>query len=183
MVELLAVAAIISILAAISFALIARMRSQAIETNAMAALNSLATGYEMYWYDNHSYPQWGPGQPFSSPSEILDHLIGEEFIPRSWSHYKVNTANGDLLNITQDYGLEIPAYDPDDPSTSSQNSYFLVLHPYRFQRDALAIGNSPLGGDSPGEDEWIAVRPRRGREGGNYRGFNLFVYRRVDDYR
>ena len=182
MVELLTVAAIISILAAISFALIARMKSQAIETNAMAMLNSIATGYEMYWFDNHSYPQWGPGQPFGEPSEIIDHLIAEEFIPRSWGTYTVDADTGYLFGMTQDYAVEIPRYESEDTTTSSQNTYFIILHPVRFQRDALAIGNSPLP-SRPALNQWIAVRPRRGREGGNYRAYDLMVYRRVDDGR
>jgi type II secretory pathway pseudopilin PulG len=174
MVELLTVAGIISILAAISFALLSRMRTQAVETNAMATLNSLATGYEMYYFMNHSYPQWGTGQPFTSPSAILDHLIEEEFIPRSWGKFERDPSTGWLYNLTQDYGLEIPEYDPDDPTTSESNSYFLILHPYRLQRDALAIGlnpNPPSG--------WVAVRPRRGKVEDNYRTYQLFVFKPI----
>ena len=48
LVELMTVAWIISILSAMSFALISRMRMQAAETNGVVALNVLATGYEMY---------------------------------------------------------------------------------------------------------------------------------------
>jgi len=175
LVELLAVCTIISILAAISFALFSRMRSQAIETNALAAMNSMATGYEMYYFSNMSYPQWGEGQEFSSQSALIDHMIYEEYLPRSWSNYHVSPATGYLVGITQDYAVEIIGYDPGDPTTSEKNSYFIVFHPYNFQKDALAIGVNPPTG-------WVAVRPRRGpasdQEGNLYRGYQLYVFKR-----
>lgn len=175
MVELLVVAGIISILAAISFALLSRMRSQAVETNAMAALNSMATGYEMYYFMNRSYPQWGPGQEFPSPERILDHLIEEEFLPRSWKHYETEQGTGYIFGLTQDYFLEIPEFDPEDTATSATNSYCLILHPYRLQRDALAIGLNPRLPSG-----WVAVRPRRGVDGGDWQSYDLFVYKHLD---
>jgi len=173
MLELMVVCGIISILAAMSFALMSRVRSQSVETNALSALNVLATGFEMYRYENRSYPHWGPGQRFSSPDRIVDDLIKEEFIPRSYKKYVYDPETRYIFGITQDYAIEIPAYNPADPTTSVANSFFIVFHPYNFQRDALAIGNSPPSG-------WVAVRARRGREGDNYRTFDLFVFHRVE---
>jgi len=171
MVELLTVCAIISILAAMSFALLSRMRSQVVETNALSALNSLATGYEMYFYYNRSYPQWGPGQRFSSPRAVFDHLIEEEFLPRSYGRCEYDPATGYIYGFTEDYAVEIPRYDDQD-QTSTTNTYFIVFHPYNFQRDALAIGVN-VGVDVP--QPWVAVRARRGLEGGNYRIYRLYI--------
>jgi type II secretory pathway pseudopilin PulG len=172
MVELLAVCAIISILAAMSFALLSRMRSQVVETNALSALNTLATGYEMYFYYNRSYPQWGAGQPFSSPRAIFDHLVEEEYLPRSYAHYEYDPGSGYIYGFTEDYAVEIPRYDPLDPTTSTTNTYFIIFHPYNFQRDALAVGVN-VGIDVP--QPWVAVRARRGPEGGNYRIYRLYI--------
>ncbi len=173
--ELMVVSAIISILAAISFALLSRMQSQMIETNALAALNTMATGYEMYKFVNSSYPQWGDGQKFSSPEAIIDDLISEEFLPRSYRSYDVEPGTGYLFGMFRDYAVEIPQYtfNPLDPATSPENSYFIVFHPYNFQRDALAIGNDPPNG-------WIAVRARRGYEGGDFRRYSLFTFKRME---
>jgi type II secretory pathway pseudopilin PulG len=178
MVELMVVSAIISILAAMSFALLTRMRSQVIETNALSALNALATAYEMYYYHNTSYPQWrspseGGGQRFESPKQLFDHLLEEEYLPPSFSTYRYEEETGFIYGFTQDYAVEIMPFNPGDPTTSSRNSYFIVFHPYNFQRDALAIGTNPPTG-------WVAVRPRRGREGGNYRTFGLYTFHRVE---
>ena len=165
MVELIAVCTIISILAAMSFALLSRMRSQAIETNALSALNTMATGYEMYYFYNSSYPQWGPDRRFSSPQEIFDHLVEREYIPRSYSHYTYDPDTGYIYGFTNSYAVEIPQY---DPVTSSPSSYFIVLRPYNFQRDALAIGTSLPAG-------WVAARARRGPEDVNYQLYRLYV--------
>lgn len=169
MVELLAVCAIISILAAMSFALLSRMRGQAVETNALSALNTLATGYEMYYFYNSSYPQWGPGQRFSSPRQIFDFLIEEDFIPRSYAHCEYDQNTGYIYGFTADYAVEIPRMDPSDP-TAGSNSYYIILRPYNFQKDALAIGtntNLPSG--------WVAVRARRGPDETNFRLYKLYV--------
>jgi prepilin-type N-terminal cleavage/methylation domain-containing protein len=171
MVELMVVAAIISILASMSFALLSRMRSQVIETNALAAMNSLATGYEMYYFDYHSYPQWGDGQQFASPGRLLTYLIQEEYIPRSYWNFQIDDDTGYITGMTQDYALEIPEFNNADPTTNRDNSYFLIFHPYNFQRDELAIGLNPPTG-------WVAVRARRGLVGGNYRNFNLYIFHR-----
>jgi prepilin-type N-terminal cleavage/methylation domain-containing protein len=171
MVELMTVCIIISILAAMSFALLSRMRSQAIETNALAALNSMATGYEMYYYENSSYPQWGPGEAFQSPTALLDYFIDSEYLPRSWGHYSYDPDTHYIYGITQDYAVEIPEFNALDPTISRINSYFIIFHPYNFQRDALAIGNNPRTG-------WVAVRARKGKEGENYRNYPLYVFRR-----
>lgn len=179
MVELMVVSAIISILAAISFALLSRMRSQVVETNALSALNALATAYEMYYFHNTSYPQWrspaeGGGERFDSPKQLFDHLLEEEYLPPSYWSYKYDDETGYIYGFTQDYAVEILPFGPDDPTTSRRNSYFIVFHPYNFQRDALAIGSNPPTG-------WVAVRPRRGREGGDYRSFGLYTFHRVED--
>jgi type II secretory pathway pseudopilin PulG len=164
----MAVCAIISILAAISFALIGRARVQAEETNALAALDTFATGYEMYSYHHSQYPQWGDGQRFSDPRELLEFMTGESYLPNVFSKAKYNPTNGYFYGITQDYALEIVEFDPTNPAYGATNTYFIILHPYNFQRDALAIGtNAALG--------WIAVRPRRGREGADYRTYHLFT--------
>ena len=39
----------------------------AVDADGLAALNVLATGYEMYYFENRAYPQWGPGEKFGSP--------------------------------------------------------------------------------------------------------------------
>jgi prepilin-type N-terminal cleavage/methylation domain-containing protein len=172
LVELLAVSAIISILAAMSFALFSRMRSQVVETNALAALNSIATGYEMYYFVNRTYPHWGPDQEFDSPTGIIDHMIDEEFLPRSWSDYLHEPATDLIYNITQDYAVEIPVFNPDDPTTSSGNSFFIIFRPYNYQRDSLAIGTNPLTG-------WVAIRPRRGRNNDDYRTYGIYTFHRI----
>jgi prepilin-type N-terminal cleavage/methylation domain-containing protein len=165
LVELIAVCTIISILAAMSFALLSRMRSQAVETNALSALNTLATGYEMYYFYNSSYPQWGPGQRFGSPRQIFDYLVEEEFIPRSYSHYTYDQNTGYIYGFTQSYAVEIPQY---NPITASPSSYFIVLRPFDFQRDSLAIGTSLPAG-------WVAARARRGPDDVNYQLYRLYV--------
>jgi len=165
MVELISVCTIISILAAMSFALLSRMRSQAVETNALSALNTLATGYEMYYFYNSSYPQWGPSERFESPQEIFNHLVDEEFIPRSYRNFTYDQNTGYIYGFTQSYAVEIPQY---DPITSSPSSYFIVLRPYDFQRDSLAIGTSLPAG-------WVAARARRGPDDVNYQLYRLYV--------
>jgi type II secretory pathway pseudopilin PulG len=167
MLELLAVCAIISILAAMSFALLSRMRGQAVETNALSALNTLATGYEMYYFYNSSYPQWGPGQRFSSPREIFDYLTEEKFIPGSYSHCEYDQNTGYIYGFTADYAVQIPQFNPSD-ETTGPGSYYIVLRPYNFQKDALAIGTNLPGG-------WVAVRARRGPDETNYRLYKLYV--------
>ncbi len=175
MVELIAVCMIISILAAISFALLSRSRSQVLETSALAALNSMATAYEMYYNHNLSYPQWGPGQEFSSPKQLFDYLIDREYLPRAYRNCTTgenyDPSTGYIYGFTQDYAMEIMPYDPLDATTSIRNSYFIVLHPYNFQRDSLAIGLNPPTG-------WVAVRGRRGLETDDYRTYRLYIPRR-----
>jgi len=170
------VAAIISILAAMSFALLSRMRSQAVETNAMAALNVLASGYEMYYYYNSEYPQWGDEQEFSSPTDIIQYLADREFLPRSYKDYQYDPESHLIYGFTSDYALEIPAFNPADPSTYPTSSYFIILRPYNFQRDSLAIGLNPY--FLTIEDGWVAARPRRGLDNENYRTYDLFVFKR-----
>jgi len=173
MVELMAVCMIIGILSAMSFALLSRMRSQAVEANALNALNALATAYEMYYFHNSEYPQWGPGEPFGSPEEIWDNLIEEEYLPFAYRKVEFDSGTGYIYGFTQDYAVDILERDIDDPYTASKGSYFVVFHPYNFQRDALAIGTNPPTG-------WVAVRARRGREGDNYKTLGLYIYRRLD---
>ena len=172
MVELMTVCMIIGILVAMSFALLSRMRSQVVETNALQALNTLATGYEMYYFQNNSYPQWGPDEDFKSPWEIWKMLVDEDFIPHAYGRVDYDPAAHYIFGYTADYAVEILQRDPDDPFSESKGSYFIVFHPYNFQRDALAIGNNPPTG-------WVAVRARRGQEGGNYKTFTLFVSKRL----
>jgi type II secretory pathway pseudopilin PulG len=172
MVELMTVSMIIAILAATSFALLSRMRSQVVETNALQALNTLATGYEMYYFQNKAYPQWGPNEKFKSPKEIWNVLVNEEFIPPAYNKVDYNTGDHYIYGFTADYAVEILERDRTDPLSESEGAYFIVLHPYNFQKDALAIGTNPPTG-------WTAVRARRGPEGGNYKYFNLYVFKRV----
>jgi len=178
LVELMTVAWIISILAAMSFALISRMRMQAAETNGLAALNVLATGYEMYYYYHREYPQWGPDQPFASSAAIIEHLADEEFIPRSFKNYSLYDPDKNLIyGITGEYALEIPVFNPADPTTYPTSSYFIILRPLNFQKDSLAIGQNPYFLSI--EDGWVAARPRRGRDDQNYRTYDLFVFKRL----
>lgn len=172
MVELMVVCMIIGILASMSFALLGRIRMQVLEVNAMNALNALATGYEMYYYHNREYPQWGPNEQFDSPKAIWDYLIKEGYLAEAYSKVEYSPKNHYIYKFTTDYAVEILPRDASDPLSSSRQSYFIVFHPYSFQRDALAIGNNPPTG-------WVAVRPRRGPEGGNYKYFNLFVFRPI----
>jgi type II secretory pathway pseudopilin PulG len=172
MVELMTVCMIIAILSAISFALLSRMRSQAVDANALQALNTLATGYEMYYFENHSYPQWGPGEEFASPWDIWKNLTRNEFIPKAYNSVDYNPVEHNIYGFTEDYAVEILERNASDPLSNSRNSYFIVFHPYNFQHDALAIGNNPPTG-------WVAVRARRGKEGGNYKTFNLYVFKRL----
>jgi prepilin-type N-terminal cleavage/methylation domain-containing protein len=176
LVELLTVSAIISILAGISFALLSRMRSQVIETNAIAALNMIATGYEMYYHRNNSYPQWGPGERFETPNALWDFLTEEDYIPESYGDYHYNVASGYIIGITEDYALEIPMYNAEDITTDAENSFFIVLHPLNFQRDALAIGINPNPADFV--DGWVAVRPRKGKVTENFRIYRLYIQHR-----
>lgn len=173
MVELMAVCMIIGILSAMSFALLSRMRSQAVEANALNALNSLATAYEMYYFSNSEYPQWGPGETFESPKEIWDNLVLENYLPGAYRNVEYDSATGYIYGFTQDYAVDILQRDPDDLLASSRGSYFIVFHPYNFQRDALAIGTNPPTG-------WVEARARRGPEGGNYKTFGLYIYKRLD---
>lgn len=171
MAELMVVTAIISILAAMSFGLLSRMRSQTIESSAAAALNVLATGYEMYYFFNKSYPQWGPDERFQSPKELWDHLCEEDFIPASYKNITYDSTTGYIYGFAEDYAVEIAQYNPTDPTASRKNSYFIIFRPYNFQRDALAIGFNPPTG-------WVAVRPRKGTDPAGYRDFRLFVFKR-----
>ncbi len=168
LIELMTVSIIISILAAISFALLSRMRTQATETSAMSALNAIATGYEMYYYHYSAYPQWGPDELFSNPKLLLDFMSTEEYFPTTFRKSEYDPISGYMYGIVTDYALEIVMFDPTDPTVGATNTYFVILHPYNFQRDALAIGtNAPSG--------WVAVRPRRGPDGGDYRSYNLYT--------
>jgi len=173
--ELMTVSAIISILAAMSIGLLSRARSQAIETTALSALNALATGYEMYYFYNKSYPQWGPGQRFSSPLALWNHLVDEEFIGHSYRNIEYDPNTGYIYGFTTDYAVEIP--EP-DPLLSSRETYFIVFHPYNFQRDALAIGHDPNPPPLPNYRGWVAVRARRGPRAPEYRSFNHYVFKR-----
>ena len=168
LVELMTVSMIISILAAISFALLSRMRVQANESNGIVALNVMATGYEMYHYHFSEYPQWGPGQRFGSSRELVNFMAGEGYLPHAFTKATYDSATGYLFGITQDYAMEIVEYNPADPTFGATNTYFIILHPYNFQRDTLAIGtNSPIG--------WIAVRPRKGMSGYDYKTYRLYA--------
>jgi prepilin-type N-terminal cleavage/methylation domain-containing protein len=168
LVELLTVSAIISILAGISFALLSRMKSQVIESKAIAGLNVIATGYEMYFNRYMEYPQWGPGCRFDSPKALWENLAHEEFVPRSYGNYEYDNGTGYIYNVIEDYALEIPMYDPGDPTIDQELSFFVVCHPYNFQRDALAIGINPPTG-------WVAVRPRKGEVQTNFRLYQLYI--------
>jgi hypothetical protein len=168
MVELMTVSAIISILAAISFALLSRMRSQAIESKAIATLNIVATGYEMYFNRFREYPQWGPESRFDSPGALLNFLAEQEYIPRSYVNIQYDSGTGYIFDVAEDYAMEIPMYDSTDITTDQKYSYFVVFHPYNLQRDSLAVGINPPTG-------WVAVRPRKGSTNGNYRFFRLYI--------
>jgi len=170
MVELMTVCVIIGILASMSFVLLSRARRQVVETNALSALNALATAYEMYYYHNGKYPHWGPEADFASPKEIWDMLVAENYLPQSCSKIYYDPANGYIYGYTQDYAVEILPYSPSNPLEGT-GSYFIVFHPLNFQRDALAIGHNPPTG-------WVAVRARRGPEGADPRTYGLFVFRR-----
>jgi len=171
MLELMVVSSIISILAAMSFALLSRTRVQAIETAAMSGLNTIATAYEMYYFFNKEYPQWGQNQRFSSPEDLWDHLVSEDFLPHSYKNVDFDADTGYIYGFTDDYAVEIVPFDELDPTTSQKGSYFIVFHPYNFQRDALAIGLNPPTG-------WVAVRTRRGQNAEDYRSFHLYVFKR-----
>jgi type II secretory pathway pseudopilin PulG len=171
MVELMMVAMIIGILSAMAFALLSRMRSQAVESNALMALNSLATAYEMYYFHNNEYPQWGPGEEFHSAKEIWDNLIEEQYLPSAYDKVQYDTSSRYFFGFTQDYAVEIPEYNNSDPLRGGRTSYFIIFHPYNFEKEALGIGFNPPTG-------WVAVRPRRGPEGGNYQTYGLFVFGR-----
>lgn len=176
LVEVLTVSAIISILAGISFALISRMRSQVIETNGIAALNMIATGYEMYYHRHNRYPQWGPEERFETSKSLWDHLTEEDYIPESYGEYGYNVESGYIFGITEDYAMEIPMYNAEDVTTSAENSFFIVFHPLNFQRDALAIGINPNPTDFV--DGWVAVRPRKGKVTENFRIYRLYIQHR-----
>lgn len=162
------VSAIISILAAMSFALFSRMRSQAIESKAIATLNAVATGYEMYFNRYMEYPQWGPDTRFETPVALWNFLTEEEYIPRSYRNYEFESGTGYIYGITEDYAMEIPMYNPDDITVDPEYSFFIVFHPYNYQRDSLAVGTNPPTG-------WVAVRPRKGSASGNFRLFRLYI--------
>ncbi len=153
------------------------MRTQVVETNALGALDSFATGYEMYYYHYLEYPQWGLDEEFQSPKELVDFMVTEDYLPgyfraiEDGSQDEYDESTGYLFGITQDYAVEIVEFNPYDPTTSRASTYFIIFHPYNFQRDLLAIGTNPDSG-------WVAVRPRRGPEGTDFRLFNLFVSRR-----
>jgi len=168
MVELMTVSAIISILAAMSFGLITRMKSQAIESKAIATLNAVATGYEMYYNRFSEYPQWGPDSRFETPRALWDFLADEEYIPRSYANFRYDSGSGYLFGVTEDYAMELPMFDSSDPTMDQKYSFFIVFHPYNLQRDSLAVGINPPTG-------WVAVRPRKGSTNGNYRFFKLYI--------
>lgn len=168
LIELLTVCAIISILAGISFALLSRTRSQTIESKAIATLNVIATGYEMYYNRFLEYPQWGPEGDFESPTSLWEYLANQEYVPRSYGNYKYDYESGFIYGVAEDYALEIPMYNSEDITTDLENSYFIVFHPYNLQRDTLAIGINPT-------TEWVAVRPRKGESNRNYRVYRLYI--------
>lgn len=152
------------------------MRSQVIETNAIAALNMIATGYEMYYHRHNSYPQWGPEERFETPNALWDFLTEEDYIPESYGEYHYNATSRYIFGITEDYALDIPMYDAEDVTTDAENSFFIVLHPLNFQRDALAIGINPNPTDFV--DGWVAVRPRKGKVTENFRIYRLYIQHR-----
>ena len=168
------VAMVIGILSAMSFALLSRMRSQAVETNALSALNALATAYEMYYFENGEYPQWGPGEQFQSPKAIWDYLIEQDFLPYAYHSVEYEQSTEHIYGYTQDYAVEIEQRDPSDLLASSRSAYFIVFRPYNFQRDSLAIGINPPTG-------WVAVRPRRGEDSDNYKNYGLYVFKRLEE--
>jgi len=171
MIEVMTVCFIISILAAMSVVLIARAKAQAREVAALGTLSAFTTAYEAYRFRYSEYPQWGPGQRFSDPRDLVNFLMEEDFLPTVYAgSYEYFPSQKMFKGFADDYFLQILAYDPTKPNASPKGSYFIVLVPYGFQKRYLAAIFDPLEGA-------VTVKARKGDAKTALEKYRLFTFK------
>jgi prepilin-type N-terminal cleavage/methylation domain-containing protein len=171
MIEVITVSAIISILAAMSVILVARAKTQARETAALSTLNAFTTAYEAYRFRYGEYPQWGPEQTFTDPTNLVDYLMDDGLLPSVYKdNYEYFPDHNLFRGFVDDYYLRILPYDPNDVDAPPAGSYFIILVPYNFQRSSLAAIFDPLRGA-------VTVRARKGDTHADLSSYRLFTFK------
>ena len=171
LIEAMTVCVIISVLAAMSVGLIARAKTQTRETAALSTLSAFTTAYEAFRFRYTEYPQWGPGQRFGSPTDLVDALMAEDMLPTVYAgNYEYFPDFNMFRGFAEDYYLQILPYDPSAPDAPPAGSYFIILYPYNFQRAAIAAIFDPLHGA-------VTVRARKGDRSGDLSTFRLFTFK------
>jgi prepilin-type N-terminal cleavage/methylation domain-containing protein len=167
LIELFMVTTIISILAAMSVILVARAKVQARETAALSTLSMMTTAYEEFHFRYREYPQWGPGQRFNDPRDLINSLVKEGFLPSVFRHYEFYVDYNMFSGFAEDYYLQILPYDPEAEDAPPKGSYFIVLVPHNYQRRYLAAIYDPTRGK-------VTVKARKGD--GSLDGYRLFTF-------
>lgn len=169
MIELMTVTAVISILAAMSCILVARAKTQARETAALGTLSAFTTAYEAFRFRYSEYPQWGPGQRFASPVDLINRLMAEDMLPTVYGgNFEYFPDYNMFKGFTEDYYLQILPFNPDAADAAPSGSYYIILYPFNFQRSALAAVFDPVRGA-------LTVRARKGDASGDLSTFRLFT--------
>ncbi len=171
MIEVMTVCAVISIVAAMSVVLIARAKTQAREVAGLSTLSSFTTAYEAYRFQFGEYPQWGPGQTFSNPVDLVNSLMDEGMLPTVFKgNFKYFPDYNMFKGFAEDYYLQIIPYNPDDPDAPPYGSYAILLIPYNFQHTALAAIFDPVDGA-------LTVRARKGEVNAALSSYKLFTFK------
>ncbi|MCG3152060.1 MAG: hypothetical protein GEEBNDBF_01348 [bacterium] len=150
LIEMLTVAAIMTILATVSLAYLREARIQANEASALGALNQLQNAYEQYWMTNgKTYPHYqNNGQTdiqffhYRNPQALFQGLVNEGLLPQRYSGFAYNTP--DLL--TPGYQLVLFPFDRPGVDTANEDPsmiYAVALQPIpgSYQRNTVAIIN------------------------------------------
>ena len=170
LIELFTVTLIISILAAMSSVSVIRAKVQARETAALATLTMITTAYEEYRFRYKEYPQWGPDQRFESPTELVDFLIAEGFMPSVYKNYDYYESYNMFRGFTESYYLQILPYDPNALEPPTRGSYYIILVPYNYQRSYLGAFFDPLKGA-------VTVKARKGDAEGSMDSYRIFTFK------
>jgi prepilin-type N-terminal cleavage/methylation domain-containing protein len=180
LIEILAVAAILGILATVPIASMRRAKAKANEVQAIAVLNMIAVAYESYNNESrpHRYPNYLQSGDlyanlidFRSAEGIWDDLIRRGFIPKRFSGIPHNQDNllapGFRLTI---YPFSVtPSF-----SASPRYSYVIAMIPFEgsLQTRAIAI----FQGHSFGEPH-ISARARKIPGTGDMAGAEFYTWK------